>query len=285
VSFDFFEVGGVLDDDAPLVATQTPRVVVSSLRSGGSRSAAAPQMALKYVAAGIEVYAYRGRKYPVSAGQFLAVPAGTPGEVEIGRSADGSALGLCVYLAQGPGGLTSSLDAPMLFPAQCSSLGRLLVDGHRRLLKTPHDKKAIAASLMTAAANDIEPLLEETVGLLCGMDSARPATRYETLRRLNVARAYLHSVTDRAVDLDELSRVAGASRFHLLRNFRSCFGDPPAAYHRRLRLELAREEIEARRLGCAEAAHRFGFADSSSFIHAYRRTYGEPPMRSVSGRG
>jgi AraC-like DNA-binding protein len=124
--------------------------------------------------------------------------------------------------------------------------------------------------------------MEETLRMIAGIDAQKPSTRYETMRRLNVARGYLHEVTDRPVELAELAKVSGISRFQLLRNFRDVFGAPPAAYHRNLRLCLAKEQVESRRLTCSQAAHRFGFADCSSFSHAYRRVFGEPPIRSLA---
>jgi transcriptional regulator GlxA family with amidase domain len=97
-----------------------------------------------------------------------------------------------------------------------------------------------------------------------------------------VARGYLHAVTERPVELAELAKAAGISRFQLLRSFRDAFGAPPGAYHRNLRLRLAKQEIDRKALSCSEAAHRFGFADCSSFSHSYRRAFGEAPIRSLA---
>ncbi len=278
----FDEISGVLAPATRVAVGAEGRVVISKLKSGSSGCSAAARLCLKYVAAGSEVYRFGGKTYPVAAGQFLLVPQQTGGDVAIGRSSDGEALGLCLYFPESWDGPASGLDRPMLFPAQCSALGRTVADVHARLRRPASQRQHLARDLLARTSAQLEPLIEETVQLLGGMDTARPATRYELLRRLNVARSYLHSVTDRPVELAELAQVAGTSRFHLLRNFRGCFGAPPAAYHRQVRLELAREEIEARRMACAEAAHRFGFADSSSFSHAYRRTFGHSPMKSLA---
>jgi transcriptional regulator GlxA family with amidase domain len=99
---------------------------------------------------------------------------------------------------------------------------------------------------------------------------------------VNLARAYLHEVTDRAVDLQELARVAGVSRFQLLRNFRDSFGHTPAAYHRQLRLTLAKQAVDECRVDCVTAADRYGFAGGSSFSHAYRRQFGQAPIRTLT---
>ena len=277
----FGELTGVLTPGLGVPVGPEGRVVISSISGGASGCEPRSRPGIKFVAAGTEIYRLGGRTYSVSEGQFLLVPAGMSGEAAYGRSSDGQAIGLCLYFPETWDG-SASLDRPMLFPAACSALGRGVGEVHRRLRRPGAVKQDLAKSLLDAAAAQIEPLIEDTVQVLAGLDTARPATRYELLRRLNIARAYLHSVTDRPVELAELAQVAGTSRFHLLRNFRRCFGAPPAAYHRQVRLELARAELEAGRIGCAEAAHRFGFADSSSFSHAYRRTFGHPPTRPVA---
>lgn len=101
---------------------------------------------------------------------------------------------------------------------------------------------------------------------------------------MNLARAYLHQVTNRAVPLDELARETAVSPFQLLRTFRDCFGETPASYHRRVRLSLARELAEEKGLSYAFVADRFGFAGGASFSHAYRRTFGKSPVRELGAR-
>jgi AraC-like DNA-binding protein len=285
----FFEVSGILGPDAVFGASgkpvhrETGRVVLSNLSRGSGESSPQPCAGLKYVAAGVEVYRFGGKAYPVSAGQFLYVPELHPGDVEIGRSEDPSALGLCIYLPDSvPLGGVSAMEPPMMFPAACSTLGRLLGDSVNQMVRSGPKRAQIAVMLLQQVGQHTELLLEESVRILDGIGALKPATRYETLRRLNVARGYLHSVTDRPVELAELAKVAGISRFQLLRSFRDAFGAPPAAYHRNLRLTLAKEEIEHRLLSCSDAAHRFGFADCSSFSHAYRRVFGKAPIRSLS---
>ncbi len=284
----FYEVSGVLGPNMAFGANGLPvpddegRVVLSNLSRGNVESLPQACLGLKYVAAGVEVYRYGGKSYPVSAGQFLVVPEHHMGEVEIGRSDASSALGLCVYLPKSDElGEANPLDAPMLFPAACSEVGRVLADTVKQMTRNKGQRAAIAGQVLQRVANDMEPLLEDTARIIAGIDALKPSTRYETLRRLNVARGYLHDVTDRAVELAELAKVAGISRFQLLRSFRDAFGAPPAAYHRNLRLKLAKEEIDQRLISCSEAAHRFGFADCSSFSHAYRRAFGEAPIRTL----
>lgn len=285
----FFEVSGILGPNASFGASGAPvhrkqgRVVLSNLSRGSAESQAEPCPGLKYVASGVEVYRYGGKAYAVSAGQFLYVPELHPGDVEIGRSDSPTALGLCVYLPETDRiAGKRTVDTPMIFPAACSALGRLLSETTNQMLRSGPKRAQVADRMLQQVAEHIEPLMEETCRIIDGIAALKPSTRYETLRRLNIARAYLHAVTDRPVELAELAKVAGISRFQLLRSFRDAFGAPPAAYHRTLRLKLAKDEIDRKLLRCSQAAHRFGFADCSSFSHAYRRAFGEAPIRSLA---
>lgn len=285
----FFEVSGILGPEASFGASGAPvhrkkgRVVLSNLSRGSGESYAQPCAGLKYVATGVEVYRYGGKSYPVAAGQFLYVPELHSGDVEIGRSDAPSALGLCVYLPE-TDRLASgnAVDSPMIFPAACSALGRLLSETTSQMLRSGPRRAQVAESMLQQVSQHIEPLMEETCRIIDGIGALKPSTRYETVRRLNIARAYLHSVTARPVELAELAKVAGISRFQLLRSFRDAFGAPPGAYHRNLRLKLAKDDIDRKLLSCSEAAHRFGFADCSSFSHAYRRAFGEAPIRTLA---
>jgi transcriptional regulator GlxA family with amidase domain len=110
------------------------------------------------------------------------------------------------------------------------------------------------------------------------VDGAKAATRFEMVRRANFAQAYLHANTDRPVDLEELAEAVGASPFRLLAGFQQCFGDTPALYHRKLRLKLVIDEAKRRGVAIGSVCDEFGFADASSFSHAYRRAFGHSPV-------
>ena len=281
LQFGFLELSGQLRSGSLNVPDLPDLLVLSNLDRGASESRSGRRLSLKYVAEGLEIYRYGGRIFPVAAGQFLAVPPATIGDVEIGRSAGAGARGMCVSLDSND--FDCGLDSPMLFPSQCSRLGRMLAGTHARMLNEPHRRNSAARSLIEEARHGVQPLLEEMVAQLGGIEAARAPTRYELLRKLNQARSFLHSVDHRAVQLPELARTAGISQFHLLRNFRSCFGHSPSAYHRRIRLEAGKQAIDRGIMSCGEAAHRFGFADASSFSHAYRRVFGVAPTEVSAG--
>jgi AraC-like DNA-binding protein len=98
--------------------------------------------------------------------------------------------------------------------------------------------------------------------------AARPA-----LRR---ARDYLHAHPASNIRLDELSAVAGMSRYHLLRQFAREFGAPPHAFHLQLRLDVARRLLAAG-VPTPQVALRTGFYDQSHLGRHFRRVVGVSP--------
>ncbi|WP_298163312.1 AraC family transcriptional regulator [Brevundimonas sp.] len=256
-------------------------VVLSEISDGIAPVGAKSALSIKYVGRGVEIYRYGGRTYAVREGHFLIVPECLAGEVEVRRGGDHT-LGLCVNLpaivnAKRP----LEMDGPMLFGASLSTLGRELESTLRGIYEGSVAPDRLADRLFMGILDSVDGCLEDATAALDRMQSLKVSTRQEMLSRLNRARAYLHDVVDRPVSLGELASAAGMSRFHLLRNFRDCFGAPPATYHRRVRLEHARHAIVHGRMTCSMAAVTFGFSTSASFSRAYKAAFGHPPIRSA----
>jgi len=94
-------------------------------------------------------------------------------------------------------------------------------------------------------------------------------------RSIERAREYLEAHLAEPVGLDDLSRVAGLSRFHLSRLFTSTYGLSPHAYLNQLRLRAIRERIRlgVSRLDSADT----GFFDQSHLIRHFRDSMGMTP--------
>lgn len=102
-----------------------------------------------------------------------------------------------------------------------------------------------------------------------------PKTGQEPLA-VRRARDYLAAHPDRNISLDELAAVAGLSSFRLVRSFSASLGQPPHAFHLRLRL---RHAMALLREGepVAEVAVACGFVDQSHLTRAFKRAFGMTP--------
>lgn len=104
-------------------------------------------------------------------------------------------------------------------------------------------------------------------GLLSGLSDAR-------LSRAIVA---IHGNPGRNWRNDDLAEVAGLSLSRFAETFASVVGETPAAYLRRWRLLVARQDLQ--RGDRVEAvARRYGYQSAEGFARAFRQHYGQNPL-------
>lgn len=131
-----------------------------------------------------------------------------------------------------------------------------------------------------APALECESGLYELLALLTERRS-RPGEPDEpssaTHRRISlVVHDYLSANLTRNVNLDELARAAGVSKFAIARACSAHYGLPPHALQLRLRLDRACELIRDG-LPLGEIGVRTGFHDQAHFTRQFVQAYGETP--------
>lgn len=105
-------------------------------------------------------------------------------------------------------------------------------------------------------------------------------------RAVSLAKDFLAANLTNNPSLNELGRVAGLSRFHLLRIFSREVGLTPHAFQVQLRLHKARELIRDGK-NLVDAAMTSGFSDQSHLSRHFKRVYGLTPgqyQKSLRGR-
>jgi len=113
----------------------------------------------------------------------------------------------------------------------------------------------------------------------------RGCKRCKSEKYPDVLPGWLHSVLGymrdhRAERLNEarLVEMTGVDISTVRRYFKSHLGKTPLAFHRALRLNYARELIEAGQ-DCLSAAFECGYESASGFREAFARHFGRPPGR------
>ena len=129
------------------------------------------------------------------------------------------------------------------------------------------------------AARDLLLMEERTEREIARVPAARPATREEIYRRVCRAREFLYASRDRAVRLEEVSRAACLSPYHLHRAFRQAFGETPHDFLTRVRLGHARKLLFATQLSITEIGLACGFDTPGSFSTLFRRKFGQSPRQ------
>jgi AraC-like DNA-binding protein len=144
----------------------------------------------------------------------------------------------------------------------------------RRALLRAHAALALQAPGLAVE----ESVLEAIAGLTPHLRGAPVTARRERGEHAAVRRTrrYLQERWDQPVSLDELSGVAGLSRFELIRRFRQQNGLTPHAFQRDLRIDRARGMLD-NGVPPAEVAAVCGFADQPHLSRVSKRLVGVGP--------
>jgi len=97
--------------------------------------------------------------------------------------------------------------------------------------------------------------------------------------RLNQAAVYLQDHLTETLNLEELARTAGFSKFHFHRLFKAWYGETPGDYVKRLRLERTACQLLAEpSISITDLAYQYGFSSSQHFANAFKVHFGVPPV-------
>ena len=274
----YWEIHGSLD-----TAVRRPPcrdiVVLSNITRGEQTSPGADGVTVRYVARGREDYRIGGKSCRLEAGQVMVAPHSGGADCEVRHGERLGTLGVCTLVRGSPDDW-AWLPGPLVFGTRDSPVNALMKRGAVALHSAQGPKLQVAEDLIDRLKGELPSIARNLLDQAAAVSGAKPATRFESLRRAYLAKAYLDAITDRQINLDEVAAVVGVSSFRLLAAYQQCFRQTPADYHRKLRLRLALDEAKRRRVPIATIADDFGFADASSFSHAYRRAFGQAPIWS-----
>ena len=97
------------------------------------------------------------------------------------------------------------------------------------------------------------------------------------LAHLRRARDHMDRQYQAELDLDQVARVAGVSKYHFARSFEATYGETPMRYLTRRRIERAQDLLRAANLTVTEICMLVGFASLGSFSTRFTKLVGETP--------
>ena len=89
------------------------------------------------------------------------------------------------------------------------------------------------------------------------------------------------------LDLDRLAAEAGFSKFHFARAFKDAYGETPARYLTRRRVERAKDLLRSANLTVTEVCFLVGFSSLGSFSSRFSELVGLSPraFQAAAARG
>jgi len=90
-------------------------------------------------------------------------------------------------------------------------------------------------------------------------------------------RRYIDQHLDEPISVEELANMAGLSRFHFARAFKTSTGEAPYRYIQEQRLRRAHDLLRGTNLPIGDIAAAVGYDDQGHFAKVFRRSYGTSP--------
>lgn len=263
-----------------LDAQATPNLRVRSWRHSGEtyRGGEGAHRALEvaWVEKGAAEYRIGSRLFTVSAGEVMIVPP----EVEHATSLHDGTIAGSVWLgsemfAEIADAMPSSAGA-RLMPGPASRGAR--IEGLIRLLiseASAADEGVLAASEALGEALAIEALR---------VAPSERRSRTASDPRIRAAIDRVETEIDRPINVDEMARAAGMSRFHFSRIFREEVGSSPYQFLIEARVRRAASLLRTGRYSVTEAALSSGFNDLGRFARSFRKIIGCSPSEAQAAR-
>ncbi|WP_164491707.1 helix-turn-helix domain-containing protein [Staphylospora marina] len=104
--------------------------------------------------------------------------------------------------------------------------------------------------------------------------TAPPPIEHPSLRK---GIEYLHANLSSPITLDDLCKITGISKYHLIRSFQRHVGSTPGRYLRNLRLHTAAQLLRNRNHSITSIAFETGFHSLSAFERAFKSKFGVTP--------
>jgi AraC family transcriptional regulator len=245
---------------------------------------------VKYVAAGEEIYFANQKKFIVREGEYIIGNDFTQSTVVINQEKE--VQGLCIDIS--PQIISEVVDYHTLdsndlrefllsdqffvnrYNSKNTSLGYTLNEINQKIssgqLKNDIQQNELFYSLAESIITDQRFVFNH----LNKMSFKKLVTNEEIFRALLNAKSFIDEHILENLSLEDLSRIAGISKYHFIRLFKNTFNVSPYQYQKRMRLEFAKHQLlEGKEL--LDVAISIGYADLPTFSKAFKQVFGIAP--------
>ncbi len=226
----------------------------------------------QYTVSGLGMLEYEGRRYELTPGRGMLVhiphdhryyfPQGSKGWEFIYVCFHGrEVMRICRDLIRRIGPVNEFGEGSSALKTAFSIL-ELSLGAH---VDTPYLASSLAYQLSMSLTDDLVPENPVKAGEIP-----------EFMSRIN---DYCRDNPGEDLDVGELAKIAGYSRYHFTRLFTEKRGISPGAFIRERRLGRAVKLLQSGKLPVKEISSACGFEDTSYFCKAFRKAYGISPAK------
>jgi len=151
-----------------------------------------------------------------------------------------------------------------------------IVAGFSRLLAVR--KTGYSNAAFIHAANQLRHLFTHFA-----LQSQQPVATPETLNVVKV-QAYMHDNIHRSLDLDDLSAMAGLSKYHFSHRYKALTGYPPMRHFSHMKMEAACRMLDTTEHSIQGIAKDLSFEDPLYFSRVFRNIIGCSPRQYRASR-
>jgi|GEM_PF-1081178 len=136
----------------------------------------------------------------------------------------------------------------------------------------------ITASILELLLKENEKKLQKLVHIR----AQKTSTKKELFKRINIGLDYIHSNELQGLNLENISKNCGLSKFHFIRVFKEIYGVSPNDYIAQLKAQKAQLLLINTKKDLTSISLKLGFSELSAFTRFYKRMTGESPSSARS---
>ena len=255
-----------------------PGMQVAFVEKGYRHCGMTQAWSCRYLKTGLLRYRTAMREVVLRPGEMLVLGPGF--EVELQSEGAGYSGGVSFYKRVSPVGNS----APIIVKTDphSSQLGCLMkFAGEKYGQDLSGVSKTQLLRLSSQIEAEIEPLIVNLQSELARFPHGSLKTRLSLFERIQMAKRLLRSDITGKLNLNEISKAVGVSKFHFSRVFKSVYGITPIEFRNRSRLVEAKIRLN-NGAKVREVSYELGYADPPSFSKAFRRRYGVAPINAAN---
>ena len=218
-----------------------------------------PDNMLFYTVSGTRTYSQEGcAPFDVGPGDLMLMPAGSRYVSTVTSSGGTDGYNIQFMLRDETGA-----------PCRLEECVQVLMHDENGRIQQMLDK-LLGASMQRGSSLRLKELLIRLLEDICRQPAGEGTELYPAIR-------YMETHLQSPVAAQDLAQLCHMSLSTFTRRFRMLTGEPPAAYHRRLRLEKSRELLESGLCSVEQAAFALGFYDKAHFSRCFQAHFGARP--------